>query len=257
MQGPMAAAIRSAGRRGRAWRRRSPPARRRRAPRQPAWAAPTTPASGSAEQHRRAIGGDDAEGEPGPVGDHRIGARALRRAARARSTMHHLGAVHLRQADQRCGSAPRARAARARFSSTASRVIAAGQAAIEAGVGAGGDAAAAGEEAVRRGQALAEQAQRCRSSCGLWRIPAGGGQAGWQSASALNSRPMRRARPGGGAASIRRARPRAAAGRAPARSVRWNRPSRARNSPCGTGPCTAAPARARRWPRGRRNRHGR
>ena len=77
MHGPTAAAIRS---------RRAPersiaaivasvtPAS---APRQPACAAPTTPASAIGEQHRRAIGGEDAEQEVGPVGDHRVGMRPL------------------------------------------------------------------------------------------------------------------------------------------------------------------------------------
>ena len=47
------------------------------APRQPAWAAPTTPASRVGEQHRRAVGGQDAEQQAGPVGDHRVGVRPL------------------------------------------------------------------------------------------------------------------------------------------------------------------------------------
>ena len=43
------------------------------APFQPAWAAPITPASAVGEQDRRAVGGEDAEGEAGPVGDHGVG----------------------------------------------------------------------------------------------------------------------------------------------------------------------------------------
>ncbi len=32
---------------------------------------------GIGEQHRRAIGGEDSEQQPGPVGDHRVGVRPL------------------------------------------------------------------------------------------------------------------------------------------------------------------------------------
>ena len=51
------------------------------APRQPAWAAPTTPASAVGEQDRRAVGGDDAESDIRPAGHH-----ARRRAGRRRGT---------------------------------------------------------------------------------------------------------------------------------------------------------------------------
>ena len=75
MQGPMAAAIRRAPSACMAATvASSTPAT---APRQPAWAAPTTPAVRVAEQHRRAVGGDDAQRDAGPVGHHGVGAGAL------------------------------------------------------------------------------------------------------------------------------------------------------------------------------------
>ena len=50
------------------------------APRQPAWAAPMTPAVCVREQDRAAIGGGDADGDPRRPGHDRVGARALLRS---------------------------------------------------------------------------------------------------------------------------------------------------------------------------------
>ncbi len=124
------------------------------APRQPAWAAPMTPAR-IGEQHRRAIAGHDAQRDAAAVGHHRVGARAVPRGPRlghmGRHRCHAPGGIPTSPA----GSAPIARAARARFSNTLSRGSVPGQAAVEARERAGGHAAAAGEEAVRRRRSVA------------------------------------------------------------------------------------------------------
>ena len=91
------------------------------APRQPAWAAPATPASRVGQQDGRAVGGDDAES------DIRAGRSPWRRRAgrcpgatvsSPRTTSAPCTCI---RPTRRSGSAPIARAARARFSSTASR----------------------------------------------------------------------------------------------------------------------------------------
>ena len=193
-----------------------------------------------AKQDGRAIGGDDAEGDAGAVGHHGVGAGPLP-AAQAAVAMTTSAPCTWVRPSRAAGSAPIARAARARFSSTASRAILAGQAAVQAGEGAGGNAAQPGEEAVRRGQHGG--AKRVWQHAGQSANPGGVGQAGWQSARALNRRPMRSGSARRWAASIRAAARRGGWPRA-RRSVRWNRPRRARNGPCGMGPCTVAPAAA-------------
>ena len=150
----------------------------------------------------------------------------------------------------RSGSAPIARAARARFSQHGVARVAAGQAAVEAGVGPAGDAALAREEAMRHaervgserhGVAFGGAAGRCPGSTASKPGGVGRGSSGWQTASALNSRPMRSGSASRRAASIS-AEPRAGGCVRARRSVRWNRPRRVRNTPCGSGPWTAAPA---------------
>ena len=73
------------------------------------------------QQDRRAVGGDDAERDVGPVGHHGVGARAVAGRPRRRDLHHRRRRA---PASVRRGgpvAAPIARAARARFSSTASR----------------------------------------------------------------------------------------------------------------------------------------
>ncbi len=69
----------------------------------------------------------------------------------------------------------------------------------------------------------------------------GPARRGGPTAMALNSRPMWAGSARRWAAAISAAARPGGCVRA-SRSVRWNRPSRARNMPCGIGPCTAAPA---------------
>ena len=209
------------------------------APRQPAWAAPTTPAANIGQQDRRAVCGDDAERDIWPVGHHGVGAWAGARLPRG-GDVHRIVAVDLHKADERGrGSSDCARGTGAVFQHSVARV-AAGEAAIQAGERAARDATLAPEEAMRDSQprgadwfGVGAHVQRSK--------PGGAGQSGWQSARALNSRPIRSGSARRRAASISAA---ARAGgwvRARA-SVRWNRPRRARKMPCGIGPCVAAPA---------------
>ena len=65
------------------------------------------------------------------------------------------------------------------------------------------------------------------------------GSEGWQIANALKSLPMRSGSASRLAASINPAASRGGKCRANC-PLRWNRPSRARNIPCGTGPATMA-----------------
>ena len=73
------------------------------------------PGLGVAEQHRRAVGGDDAQGDAGPVGHHGVGAGAFA-GGPGRGGVHHRRAVHLRQADQRGGLGADCRGRRGRGS---------------------------------------------------------------------------------------------------------------------------------------------
>ena len=72
------------------------------APRQPAWAAPTIARRRIGEQNRRAIGGDDAQRQTGPVGDHGVGFLATPgRPGLGRGD--HMRAMHLGQTEQTAG----------------------------------------------------------------------------------------------------------------------------------------------------------
>ena len=126
------------------------------APRQPAWAAPTTPASASANSTGAQSPVTMPSVDARPVGHHRIGARAL--AGRpGRGDADHLGAMHLRQADQagRVG-AEGAGGAGAVLQHIVPRVLAR-QAAVQAGERPRRDAAVAGEEPVRGGEGRGAQ----------------------------------------------------------------------------------------------------
>ena len=238
------AAADAAGRPAPAWRRRSPPARPRprrasrhgrRRRRRPADRR-TAPGAQSAVTMPRAMPGRSVT---------RASARGPSPAAQAAVACTTVGAVHLGQAEQGGGlGADGAGGAGAVLQHGVARVLA-GQAAVQAGERAGGHAAEAGEEAMRRGQCRGEAGHRV-GRAGPDGEQSGGesgrsGQAGWQSARALNRRPMRLGSARRWAASIRAA---ARCGGWPRarRPVRWNRPRRARNGPCGIGPCTAAPA---------------
>ncbi len=77
------------------------------APRQPAWAAPITPAVGVREQHRRAVGAEHAERDARAVADQRVG-RALGPPRPRRASEHDLDAVDLAGRGQASPRRPRA-----------------------------------------------------------------------------------------------------------------------------------------------------
>ena len=82
---------------------------------------PDHPGHAIGKQHRRTVGGDDAQHDTGPVGHHRIGMRSGAGRPR-RLNRHRIGPMHLEQPNQRRHARRRARAAtRARFSITAAR----------------------------------------------------------------------------------------------------------------------------------------
>ena len=126
------------------------------APRQPAWAAPITPASVSANR----IGAQSAVMMPRAMSGRSVtiaSARGPSPGAHGCRHVHHIGAVHLHEADKavRLG-ADRAGGAGAvlqhRVGDRRRR-----QAAVQAGVGAAGDAAVAGEETVRHAERIGGQ----------------------------------------------------------------------------------------------------
>ena len=156
------------------------------------------------------------------------------------SHRHDIGAVDLGQPDQRGQRGAERRRGAGAVLHHGVAVVAAGQAAVEAGERSLGDAAAAGEEAMPDRQGFGGRNSGA-SGAVMRQIPGASGSAGSQTASALNSRPM-------ACGSVSRLAPSA---RAAARAGGWprgepwtrcGRPSRARNRPCGTGPWTAAPA---------------
>ena len=127
------------------------------APRQPAWAAPTMSPAGSANS----TGAQSAVMTPSAMSGRSVtiasalrpctGLPGLRRRAPHRRRAP--GSARPAWPDRRRPPRPRGRGSR----STLARASRARQAAVQAGERAGGDAAAAGEEAVRRGQARRPQ----------------------------------------------------------------------------------------------------
>ena len=124
------------------------------------------------EQHRRAIGGDDAEYEPRTVGDQRVGMRAGIVAPGLRHG-HHLCAVDLIGGHERRAGADRSHRAGAVLRHDG-RIVARAQPCVQPSDDAAGHAAAAAQEPVRDAKQLcAEQVEghsasrriRSRSVC--------------------------------------------------------------------------------------------
>ena len=117
------------------------------APRQPAWAAPMTPACCVGEQHRAAIGGGHPDGEAGRPGHDGVGARTLLRAPRPLDR-HDVGRMDLIGGEEAIRPHPeRRRHAGAVLGDLGGRVVGA-RAAVEARIDAVGHAAVAREEGV-------------------------------------------------------------------------------------------------------------
>ena len=94
------------------------------------------------EQHRHAIGGEDAEQQAGPIGDERVGMRA-RIVGEGRGDGDGIGRMDLVQGDERRAGRDRRDRARAVLGDRGGIVVRA-EADVEPGVDAGGDAALAG-----------------------------------------------------------------------------------------------------------------
>jgi len=102
---------------------------------------------GIGEQHRRAIGGEDAEREARTIGDQRIGMRP-RRLVPGIGDGDGLGAVHLEQADQPPAGQHRPDRAPAILADRP-RIVVGAEPDIQPGMHADGDAPAPAEKAVR------------------------------------------------------------------------------------------------------------
>ena len=161
MQGPIAARIRSGCAPSSVIARTVASITPASAPRQPAWAAPITPAARVGEQHRRAVGAEHAKRHARAVADQRIGRRGSGgRVAGARATT--TSAPWTWRTVQRLAARDPEPGQRERAVPLDQRgLVAAGIAAVERGELVPADPARAGEEAV---------ADRCR---------VGGGSAAW------------------------------------------------------------------------------
>src|SRR5581483_3776700 len=190
------------------------------------------------EQHRRAIGGEDAERDLRRGGHHGVGARPA--LARPRPVDgDDLRTVDLVASDELVGGAAQRRGGAAAILQHFRLVVAGAQAAIERREDALADAAVAGEEGVAdaAGGERVRSDQAARPSLS----PAGAGSDGCASASTLNTLPI-----SSGSIKRRQAASIAAACAGVARSLsaaaRVARPSATRNAPCVTGPQARAPA---------------
>ena len=119
------------------------------APRQPAWAAPTIAPSESANSTGAQSAVTIPSARSGPVGDHGVGFFALP-GFPGFGRGHHMRAMHLRQAKQPVGIGLEGSGDAGAVFQHVVAVVLAGEAAVEAGVGAGRYPAAAGEETMRR-----------------------------------------------------------------------------------------------------------
>ena len=106
-----------------------------------------TPASGSAKQDRRAVGGEDAEGEAGDVGDHGVAFGPVVELDWA-ATERGRGRVHLIEGHEASAGKCSGVSAASAVCCNVCGIVAARLGHVERGEDAGRDAAAAAEEAV-------------------------------------------------------------------------------------------------------------
>ena len=140
---------------------------------------------GIVQQHRRAVGRDDPEGQSWAIRDEGISGWALA-GMPGRLHGNDRCAMNLMQAEQVGGADAEGSGDAGAVLGDVGGVVAAGLIGVEAGVRADADAAAAGEETMAGGERLVGQELGGHAS-----NPGGGGTAGWVMASALNSWPMR------------------------------------------------------------------